>query len=62
MDELESRLAKLEARVDAGFEAIKGNFRITDSREHAIAEALNDLNARVAVLELNADGTIPQDD
>lgn len=53
---------KLKERVEHGFECIKENFRITDSREHAIAEALNDLNARVAVLELNADGAIPQDE
>lgn len=44
---------ELKERVEHGFECIKDNFRITDSRERAIAEALEDLNARVSLLEMD---------
>lgn len=58
MDELE----KLSARVEKGFNVCKENFRKIMERDRQISEALEDLYARVAVLELNADGTIPQDE
>ena len=62
MDELEVRLDKLEARVDRAFTVIKQNFANADKRALMIADAVDELRQKVAVIEMNIDGTIPQDE
>lgn len=62
MDELEVRLDKLEARVDHAFTVIKQNFANADKRALMIADAVDELRQKVAVIEMNIDGTIPQDE
>lgn len=62
MDELEVRLDKLEARVDHAFTVIKQNFVNADKRALMIADAVDELRQKIAVIEMNIDGTIPQDE